>query len=243
MEEGKTLKIPTEDKEEYVHQIFASIAKRYDLLNSLLSFGFHHSWKRFAIEKAGVKSGDKALDVCSGTGDLAILLARKVGPSGSVVALDLSREMLLVAERKALASNTAGIIRFAQGNAEALDFPSGSFDAVTVAFGIRNVGSIGRAFHEMHRVLSQGGRAVCLEFSHPPNSLLRALYDLYSFRVIPRVGRFVSKDPNAYLYLPSSIREFPDQASLKNTMKEAGFESVHCYNLAGGIVALHMGTK
>jgi demethylmenaquinone methyltransferase/2-methoxy-6-polyprenyl-1,4-benzoquinol methylase len=242
-EEKGRLIVSTGNKEESVRRMFSSIAERYDLLNSLLSFGLHHSWKRIAVEKAAVKSGDKALDVCTGTGDLAILLAKAVGPSGRVIGVDLSWKMLLVAERKARASGVSEGIRFIRGDAEALDFPADCFDKVTVAFGVRNVGSIIQAFREMHRVLVHGGRVACLEFSHPANSLLKALYDLYSFQFIPLVGRLVSRDPRAYLYLPTSIREFPDRESLKRTMEEAGFRDVAYRSLSGGIVAIHTGVK
>lgn len=230
-------------KEEYVRRIFSSIAEHYDLLNSLLSFGLHHSWKKFAVEKASLEPGGSALDICSGTGDLAVLLARKVGPSGKVVALDLSEEMLALGENKARLLKVDRIVSYVNGRAEDLKFSSGSFDAATAGFGMRNVTSITRTFQEMHRVLREGGRAVCLEFSHPTNRAWKALYDLYSFEVIPRVGRLVSKDVSAYSYLPSSIRQFPDQESLKSIMQESGFEDVHYYNLAGGIVAVHVGVK
>lgn len=243
MEENKNRAEMMGRKEEYVRRIFSSIAEHYDLLNSLLSFGLHHSWKKFAVEKASLKPGGSALDICSGTGDLAVLLARKVGPLGKVVALDLSEEMLALGENKARLLKVDRIVNYVNGRAEDLKFSSGSFDAATVGFGMRNVTSITRTFQEMHRVLREGGRAVCLEFSHPTNRAWKAFYDLYSFEVIPRVGRLVSKDASAYSYLPSSIRQFPDQESLKSIMQESGFEDVHYYNLAGGIVAVHVGVK
>ncbi len=201
----------------------------------------HHRWKRFAVEQCELKPGDIALDICCGTGDLAILLTRKVGPSGKVLALDFCAEMIELARRKAIGVKSS--IDFTNGNAEDLKIASSSVNAAIIGFGLRNVNSIERVLQEMHRVLEAGGRAVCLEFSHPRLYLLRVLYDFYSFQVIPRAGKLISKNSNAYVYLPESIRSFPDQESLRSLMAEQGFEEVKYYNLMGGMVAVHVGVK
>ncbi len=231
-----------EEKERYVKSIFSTIAKRYDVLNTLLSFGLHHHWKKFAVKLANLSPGDTALDICSGTGDLAILLSKKVGSRGKVVALDFCQEMLKLAQEKIKA---AGIINcnFVYGNAEELKFPAESFNAVTVGFGMRNVAHIDKVFREIHRVLKPNGKAICLEFSHPTSPIFRTLYDFYSFKILPRIGGFISRKSDAYFYLPNSIREFPSQDELKIIMEKAGFGEARYCNLTGGIVAIHLGIK
>ncbi|MEW6189750.1 MAG: bifunctional demethylmenaquinone methyltransferase/2-methoxy-6-polyprenyl-1,4-benzoquinol methylase UbiE [Actinomycetota bacterium] len=230
------------EKERYVKSIFSTIAKRYDLLNTLLSFGLHRHWKRFAVKLADLSPGDTALDICSGTGDLAILLSRKVGLEGKVVALDFCQEMLKLAQEKIEATEISNCT-FVHGNAEELEFPTESFNAVTVGFGMRNVANIDKVFKEMHRVLKPYGRAICLEFSHPTSLIFRILYDFYSFKILPRIGGFISGKSDAYFYLPNSIREFPSQDELKIIMEKVGFSEVRYYNLTGGIVAIHLGIK
>lgn len=226
-----------------MQQLFSSIALKYDLLNSLLSFGMHSHWKRFAAEQTGLGPGDTALDICSGTGDLAVLLARMVEPRGKVMAIDFCEEMLELAKRKARRAGVENLIDYIIGNAENLEIPSDSFCAATIGFGLRNVNSIAKTLQEMYRILKRGGRAVCLEFSYPYKPWLRALYDFYSFRFIPQVGKLISKNKSAYLYLPTSIRSFPNQESLKGLMAEAGFQETRYYDLSGGIVAVHVGVK
>lgn len=232
-----------EEKETAVQRMFSSAARRYDLNNSLLSFGLHHYWKRVAIAKiTPVSADDRVLDLCAGTADLAILLARRA--PCRIIAVDLNEEMLAYGKQKIDRAGLSGRITCQQGNAEALEFPEGTFRAVMVAFGIRNVSHRDRAFAEIHRVLMPGGRFVCLEFSRPTTALLRALYDFYSFTLLPKVGRWISRDQTGiYRYLPASIRAFPDQAGLKRELEAVGFREVTYRNLSGGIVALHMGVK
>lgn len=234
---------PPHEKERAVQAMFTSIAQRYDLNNTLLSFGLHHVWKRRAIRMSGAAEGETVLDVCTGTGDLAILLARQVGPTGQVVGLDLNEGMLAVG-RKKLARLRLPNVTLLAGNAETLQFCDRTFHAATVAFGIRNVTRVEAALAELFRVLKPGGTAVCLEFSRPPTAAMRRLYDLYSYRLLPRLGTAVSHDATGvYTYLPDSIRAFPDQEKLAAMFRVAGFQDVRYRNLSGGIVAIHTGTR
>jgi demethylmenaquinone methyltransferase/2-methoxy-6-polyprenyl-1,4-benzoquinol methylase len=231
-------------KERAVQKMFTAIAHRYDLNNTLLSLGLHHAWKREAVRISGAAEGDTVLDLCTGTGDLAVLLSRRVGPKGQVIGLDLNERMLAYGRRKIERLRPNGNITLLQGNAESIQFCDRTFHAVTVAFGIRNVADIRAALGEMFRVLKPGGRAVCLEFSRPTNAPLRKLYELYSFTILPRIGKFVSHDhTGVYDYLPASIRAFPDQERLKTLFSETGFSPVSYRNLTGGIVAIHVGVK
>lgn len=223
--------------------MFTSIAPRYDLNNSLLSLGLHHRWKQIAVAGAGAAPGDRVLDLCSGTADLAILLGRKVGDRGCVVAMDLNEPMLREGQNKIRALSVGNVICLA-GNAEALPFPDNTFQSVTVAFGLRNVGSLKPALDGILRVLRPGGKLVCLEFSTPGNPLLRGVYHLYSFYWIPWIATLISGDrTGTYRYLPASIRQFPDQETFRRKILETGFSDVSYRNLSGGIVAIHMGTK
>ncbi|MBI3812789.1 MAG: bifunctional demethylmenaquinone methyltransferase/2-methoxy-6-polyprenyl-1,4-benzoquinol methylase UbiE [Nitrospirae bacterium] len=234
---------PASEKEQAVQDMFTAIAHWYDLNNTLLSLGLHHSWKRRAVEMSGAAAGDSVLDLCTGTGDLAVLLARQVGSEGRVIGLDLNERMLEFGRRKIEKLGLPNITLLT-GNAEALQFCDRTFQAATVAFGIRNVTDIRTALREIYRVLKPGGRAVCLEFSRPVNKPLRKLYDLYSFTLLPRIGRFISHDQTGvYNYLPASIRAFPDQERFKEFFLEAGFSPVTYRNLTGGIVAIHAGVK
>ncbi|MBI4744390.1 MAG: bifunctional demethylmenaquinone methyltransferase/2-methoxy-6-polyprenyl-1,4-benzoquinol methylase UbiE [Actinobacteria bacterium] len=236
--------IPVTEKEERVKEMFSSAAKRYDLLNSVLSLGLHYSWKRFAVSKTELKEGDTALDVCSGTQDIAIYLTGKVGSKGKVVALDLNEEMLKVGDYKVEKNGLEKQITSVVGNAEDLKFPDNSFDAVTVGFGVRNVAHLEKALSEMRRVLKPGGRFVCLEFSKAQSRFFRKLYDFYSFTLLPNVGKILAKDRiGIYQYLPESIRAFPPQEELKKIMETVGFKDVKYFNLTDGIVAVHVGVK
>lgn len=233
-----------EEKERAVQAMFDSIAHRYDLNNTLLSLGLHHRWKRAAVDRVRVSPGETALDLCAGTGDLALRLARKVGAHGHVVAADLNDRMLAVGREKIRKAGLADRITCLVANAEALPFHERAFDVATVAFGIRNVTDSKKVFAEMHRVLKVGGRAVCLEFSRPTNAVVRKLYDLYSFHWLPRIGSFISGDKTGtYRYLPASIRAFSNQETLAKIMIDAGFAEVTYRNLTGGIVAIHTGIK
>ena len=230
------------EKERAVQSMFTSIAHRYDLNNSLLSLGQHHSWKRLAVEMTLALPGHKALDLCTGTGDLALLQAGRVGTQGQVIGVDLNKRMLDFGRQKI--TRTGRNITLLQGNAESLQFRDSTFNAVTIAFGLRNVVNIKTALAEIYRVCRPGGRAVCLEFSRPTTQWLRGLYNFYSFSLLPTVGRLVSRDSTGvYQYLPASIRAFPDQNRLRELFMEAGFSHVTYRNLSGGIVAIHVGVK
>ena len=231
------------DKAERVRGVFDSVATRYDLMNDLMSLGVHRLWKRFAMQLTGVRAGQRVLDLASGTGDLAVRLAGLVGPTGLVVMSDINAAMLAQGRDRMLDDGRVGNVRYAQLDAEALPFPAGSFDCVTIGFGLRNVTHKERALAEMHRVLRPGGRALVLEFSHPTAAPLRAAYDLYSFQVLPRLGRLVANDEASYRYLAESIRMHPDQETLKGMMEAAGFELCDVHNLTGGVVAVHRGFR
>ncbi len=232
------------NKEQMVQRMFSSAAKKYDINNTVLSLGQHRYWKRFTIEQAGVKKGDCVLDVCSGTADMAILLAKKVGLTGSVTAADLNPEMLRIGKRKVQEEGLNGVISCVIGNAEALQFRDDRFDAVTVGFGVRNVTNIGNAFSEMLRVTKPGGRVVCLEFTQPASPFFRYIYDFYSFTLLPAIGTLISKDQTGiYQYLPDSIRKFPPAEDLRRRMLRVGFSEVFYHTLSGGIVAVHVGIK
>lgn len=232
------------NKKEVVGRMFTSAARRYDLLNTVLSGGLHHIWKRYAVNLLPVKEGESAIDLCAGTADISVLLAAKVRSSGRVVALDLNEEMLLLGDKKIREMKLDSIVSCTLANAEEIPYPDNSFDYATVAFGIRNVTDIPKCLREMHRVIKPGGHVLCLEFSTPTTAVMRALYDLYSFYVMPYLGTWLSGDTtNVYRYLPESIRRFPPQEKFKAMMEEAGLKSVHYTNLTGGIVAVHQGEK
>ena len=231
------------DKAQRVRGVFDSVATRYDLMNDLMSLGVHRLWKRFAMQLTGVRAGQRVLDLASGTGDLAARLAGLVGPAGLVVMSDINAAMLAQGRDRMLDDGRVGNVRYAQLDAEALPFPAGSFDCVTIGFGLRNVTHKERALAEMHRVLRPGGRALVLEFSHPTAAPLKAAYDLYSFQVLPRLGRLVANDEASYRYLAESIRMHPDQETLKGMMEAAGFERCDVHNLTGGVVAVHRGFR
>ncbi len=231
-------------REQAVQRMFTAIAKRYDLNNSLLSFGLHYRWKVLAVRHVPVCTQGRALDLGSGTGDLALLLNRRMGKHGRVVAMDLNEAMLQVGAEKITRRRLAGHIACLQGNAERIVFHDDTFDAVTAGFCIRNVGDRALAFHEIYRVLKPGGRFVCLEFSRPVLAWLRPVYDWYSFHLLPTIGTWVAKDHTAvYHYLPESIRTFPHQEHLAAMLREAGFAQVDYHNLSGGIVAIHVAVK
>lgn len=236
-------KVPEEDKVRRVAQVFDSVATRYDLMNDLMSFGLHRLWKRFAVDVSGVHDGERILDLAGGTGDVAALLAGRVGRTGSVVVADINRSMLGVGRERLDGRGLVGNVTYAQANAERLPFAEGSFDCVTMAFGLRNVTHKEAALAETLRVLRSGGRLLVLEFSHVTVAALRPLYDLYSLHGLPLMGRLVAGDADSYRYLAESIRMHPDQETLKGMMETAGF--VHCdyLNHTGGIVAVHRGWK
>ncbi|MER3456460.1 MAG: bifunctional demethylmenaquinone methyltransferase/2-methoxy-6-polyprenyl-1,4-benzoquinol methylase UbiE [candidate division GAL15 bacterium] len=229
-----------EGKRAYVRSMFAAIAPRYDLLNSLLSFGLHHRWKRYAARLATVPPGGAALDVCCGTGDLAFLLWEQAGPGGRTLGVDFAAPMVALARRRARGRSG---LWFVQADAEALPFPEGCFHAVTVGFGVRNVARLERALAEMYRVLRPAGRLVVLEFSQPRNRLFAALYDFYSYTAVPWLGRRLSRHPDAYWYLPTSIRAWSDPETFGHLLAEAGFCRVRHHSLLAGAVAVHVAEK
>jgi demethylmenaquinone methyltransferase/2-methoxy-6-polyprenyl-1,4-benzoquinol methylase len=233
-------KVPEDEKSRRVAGVFDSVASRYDLMNDLMSGGLHRMWKRFAVEASGVRAGERVLDIAGGTGDLARLFLRRVGPRGEVVLTDINAAMLRIGRDRLL--DRGALVPAAQCDAESLPFAQGRFDCVSVAFGLRNMTRKDRALAEMRRVLKPGGRLLVLEFSKVWEPL-RPLYDAYSFGVLPRLGRLFANDASAYRYLAESIRTHPDQESLKRMMEQAGLERVEYFNLAGGVVALHRGYR
>lgn len=236
-------KVDEDDKASLVAGVFHSVASRYDLMNDLMSGGVHRVWKRFTIEVSGVRAGHSVLDIAGGTGDLALKFSRLVGPQGRVVLADINSSMLEVGRDRLTDKGIVGNIEYAQCDAEALPFADDSFDCITIAFGLRNVTHKEQALASMLRVLKPGGRLLVLEFSKPGNPLLGKLYDEYSFRVLPFMGKLVTDDSDSYRYLAESIRMHPDQGTLKQMMQDVGFAQCEFYNMTGGVVALHRGTK
>lgn len=232
-----------EEKQKRVAGVFDSVAGKYDLMNDAMSFGIHRLWKRFAIERSGARPGQRILDLAGGTGDLAARLSRIVGPGGEVVVGDINASMLHVGRERLLDQGISGNIRYVQANAENLPFPEGSFDCITIAFGLRNVTDKQKALASMYQVLKPGGRLLVLEFSRPVVPGLKQVYDAYSFKILPLMGRMLANDEASYRYLAESIRMHPDQESLKDMMGKAGFEDCEYFNLSGGIVALHRGFR
>lgn len=231
------------EKQRRVAGVFDSVAGKYDLMNDAMSLGIHRLWKRFAIEQSGARPGQRILDLAGGTGDLAARLSRLVGEQGEVVIGDINAAMLTVGRERLLDRGIAGNVRYVQANAENLPFPEGSFDCITIAFGLRNVTDKARALASMYRTLKPGGRLLVLEFSKPTVPGLKQAYDVYSFKILPLMGRLIAGDENSYRYLAESIRMHPDQESLREMMCQAGFEDCDFFNLSGGIVALHRGFR
>jgi demethylmenaquinone methyltransferase/2-methoxy-6-polyprenyl-1,4-benzoquinol methylase len=226
-----------------VKDVFDSVADRYDVMNDLMSFGVHRAWKRFAISRARLRPGDSALDVAGGTGDLAMGLARKLGGNGTVVLSDINASMLARGRDRLLDNGISSRVCFCVADAQDLPFPDASFDCVTIGFGLRNVTDKAAALLSMRRVLRPGGQLLVLEFSKPVLPGLSTIYDAYSFRVLPSLGRLVAGDAASYRYLAESIRRHPDQDTLEEMMIEAGLENTGYHNLSGGIVALHYGFR
>ncbi len=235
--------IPIEEKAERVAEVFHSVAARYDIMNDLMSGGIHRLWKQFTIELSGVRNGHRVLDIAGGTGDLALKFAKRVGKEGSVILADINASMLSVGRDRLTDRGVVDNVEFVQADAQLLPFADNSFDCITIAFGLRNVTDKNAALISMQRVLKPGGRLLVLEFSKPENPLLQKLYDAYSFRVLPRIGKLVTNDSDSYQYLAESIRMHPDQDTLKTMMTAAGFEHCTYHNLTGGIVAVHRGIK
>jgi demethylmenaquinone methyltransferase/2-methoxy-6-polyprenyl-1,4-benzoquinol methylase len=229
-------------KADMVRGVFDSVASRYDIMNDLMSAGMHRLWKRYTIDQAAVKPGHVVLDLAGGTGDLAREFSKKVGKDGQVVLADINAAMLKQGRRRLVDAGVSGNVAIAQVDAQELPFADATFDCITMAFGLRNVTDKDAALASMFRVLKPGGKAMVLEFS-TPNEAIKPAYDLYSFKVLPTLGKFVADDPDSYQYLAESIRMHPDQDTLKSMMASVGFERCRFHNMAAGIVALHIGYR
>ncbi len=234
--------VPTSEKAQHVAEVFHSVAGKYDLMNDLMSMGIHRFWKWFTINSSGVRRGARVLDIAGGTGDLTRKFSRLVGDSGKVVLADINASMLNVGRDRLTDDGFVGNIDYVQANAESLPFPDNSFDCITIAFGLRNVTDKDKALASMFRVLKPGGQLMVLEFSKPAD-WLASIYDTYSFKVLPRLGKLFTGDEESYRYLAESIRMHPDQDTLKQMMSDVGFERCDYLNMSAGIVALHRGYK
>ena len=234
--------VSQEEKAGYVKDVFDSVSNRYDLMNDLMSGGLHRLWKKYTIDKASARYGQRILDLAGGTGDLAKVFAGKVGDEGHVVLADINFSMLNEGRSRLINSGISGNLSITQVNGENLAFKEGSFDIVTIAFGLRNITDKETALSSIYQTLKPGGKLLILEFSKPIN-LLRPAYDLYSFKILPLLGKLVANDADSYQYLAESIRMHPDQDKLITMMEDANFERCRFTNLSGGIVALHEGYK
>ena len=236
-------RISTAAKTDRVIQHFNSVARHYDFMNTLLSFGIHYAWKRTAVRMLKAAPGDCILDVCGGTGDLAILAARAVGPTGRVVIYDINRAMIQAGMHKVIDTDIEDRLGYIQGNAECISFPDHHFQGVMVGFGIRNVTRMKKGFEEMYRVLKPGGKMMCLEFSKPAWPVFRWLYDFYSFHIMPFLGELIVGSRKAYTHLPESIRMFPMPDELSELLRKIGFSRVTYRRLTNGIAVIHLAVK
>ncbi len=234
--------VTPKEKTQRVKQVFESVADNYDIMNDLMSMGLHRVWKKFSLQIAAVRPGQKVLDLAGGTGDLAAALHKSVGDQGQVVLCDINASMLSVGRERMIDRGLLNNLNYVQANAEALPFSDNSFDCVTMAFGLRNVTYKERCLASVYSKLKPAGKFIVLEFSRPV-SWLRPVYDKYSFSILPKLGEWVAKDEASYRYLAESIRMHPDQPSLKKMFQEAGFERCSYVNMTGGIVAAHIGYK
>ncbi|MCX8699657.1 bifunctional demethylmenaquinone methyltransferase/2-methoxy-6-polyprenyl-1,4-benzoquinol methylase UbiE [Gilliamella sp. B2840] len=232
-----------EEKVKRVADVFHSVADKYDVMNDLMSFGIHRIWKKITIEYSSVRKGQKVLDLAGGTGDLTAKFSQLVGDNGLVVLADINESMLKVGRDKLRDKGLFKNIEYVQANAEELPFADNYFDCITISFGLRNVTDKDKALQSMWRVLKPGGRLLILEFSKPQYKILNKAYDLYSFTMLPLMGKIVANDSDSYRYLAESIRMHPNQNTLKKMMENAGFVDVKYRNMTGGIVALHTGFK
>jgi demethylmenaquinone methyltransferase/2-methoxy-6-polyprenyl-1,4-benzoquinol methylase len=236
-------RIASADKAARVRSVFTSVAAKYDVMNDLMSLGAHRLWKHFTLSLTGLRPGQRALDVAGGTGDLAAGLLRQVGKSGRVILSDVNPNMLEIGRDRLLDAGFVGNVECIVADAEALPFEDNAFDCVTIGFGLRNVTDKGAALASMRRVLKPGGQLLVLEFSTPVASGLKSIYDAYCFNVLPLLGRLVAQDAQSYRYLAESIRVHPDQETLLEMLRTAGFAQTRYHNLTGGIVAVHRGYK
>lgn len=235
--------VPLADKAGKVAEVFHSVAGKYDIMNDLMSLGVHRWWKKFTIDMAAVRPGQQVLDVASGTGDLALAFAGRIGPRGKIILSDINDSMLSRARERLVDAGMVGNVDYVLADAENLPFEDNQFDCVTIAFGLRNVTTKENALASMYRVLKPGGKLLVLEFSKPMLPGLKPIYDWYSFTMLPWLGSLVTSDSDSYQYLAESIRMHPDQETLKSMMTDAGFENCDYHNLSGGIVAVHRGYK
>jgi len=238
--------VPLGEKQAMVDDVFHKVARRYDIMNDLMSGGLHRVWKDALVSKVRPPQSARAfrlLDLAGGTGDVAFRVVKAGGAGTRAVVADINTDMLAVGRERAVKAGLDGRVEFTEANAEALPFPDRSFDAATIAFGIRNVPRIPLALKEMRRVLKPGGRAFVLEFSHVDVPVLDTLYETYSFKVIPELGRRVAGDGEPYQYLVESIRRFPPAEAFAQMMREAGFARVDFTRMTGGVVALHWGFR
>lgn len=231
------------EKVQAVRRHFNRVAPKYDFMNSLLSFGIQHVWKRAAIRMLDLHRGDTILDVCGGTGDLAILASGRTGPKGRVVIYDINWKMIEAGRPKIDPYPLLGNIGYVQGDAEEISFPDQTFDAAMVGFGIRNLTHLRRGFSEMHRVLKPGGKILCLEFSQPTNPAFRALYDFYSFNIMPFLGELIAGSAESYACLPETIRMFPLPEELADMLRDTGFGQIRYQSFTNGIAVAHVGIK
>ena len=234
--------VPEGEKSGLVHEVFSSVASRYDVMNDVMSLGIHRLWKDAMMDWLAPRSNQRLLDVAGGTGDISFRFLKRA-PEASAVVLDLTEPMLVEGRKRAEAEALSDRLDWVTGDAMALPLPDNSFDVYTISFGIRNVTRIPDALAEAFRVLRPGGRLMVLEFSQLPNPAMQKAYDLYSFNVIPRMGQAIANDRDSYQYLVESIRNFPDQDTFAAMIREAGFEQVKYRNLSMGIAALHSGWK
>jgi len=235
--------VATDEKQGKVAEVFHSVADKYDVMNDLMSAGVHRLWKRYTIETSGAKKGDTILDLAGGTGDLAIKFTRIVGPTGKVTLSDINPSMLENGRKRLTDMGIAGNIEYVEANAEDLPFEDNTYNITTMAFGLRNVTDKTAALRSIYRCLKPGGKLMVLEFSKPIVPGLNTIYDAYSFKLLPLIGKLVANDAESYRYLAESIRMHPDQETLKSMFEDAGFEKCSYHNMTGGIVALHVGYK
>ena len=236
-------RISSKDKTDRVLQHFNSVARHYDFMKTLLSFGIHYAWKRNAVRMLNPAPDDRILDVCGGTGDLAILAARAIGPTGRVIIYDINRAMIQAGMHKVIGTEIEDRLGYIQGNAECISFPDRHFDSAMVGFGIRNVTRMKKGFEEMYRVLKPGGKMMCLEFSKPTWPVFRWLYDFYSFYIMPFLGQLIAGNRKAYTHLPESIRMFPLPDELSELLRNIGFSKVTYRSLTNGIAVIHLAVK
>ena len=235
--------IPKHKKAGKVAHVFDSVAQKYDMMNDCMSFGVHRLWKQFALQCCRLRTGKRVLDLAGGTGDLTMHISPIVGERGKVVLADINPTMLTVGRDRLINRGLLSNVIITQADAEQLPFANNIFDCVIISFGLRNVTNKTKALHSIYRVLKTAGRLVILEFSHPRSKVVKKIYDLYSFKIIPWLGKRIVRDQKSYRYLVESIRMHPTQKQLLSMMESSGFESCQFYNLSNGIAAVHIGNK